>query len=112
MRAISLLGGSIAFGVRTTGNDPGIPHYVAIVDWAEANVQAQGRSHYNDASKLSYPRRVISTYAPPVSGTVGSLFIHKPTMLNRFVSDYFRGTRYFLLYGTIDLVFTTDPLLQ
>ena len=112
LRAISLLGTSIAFGVRTTGNDPGIPHYVAIVNWAEANVQAQGRSHRNDASELSYPRKVISTYASPVSGSVGSLFIYKFTKVNRFVSDYSRGTRYFLLYGTIDLVFTTDPLLQ
>ena len=56
LRAISLLGRSIAFAITTVRE--GIPHYISIVNWAEANIQNQ--SHCDVALKLSYPRKVIS----------------------------------------------------
>ncbi|KIM39644.1 hypothetical protein M413DRAFT_29339 [Hebeloma cylindrosporum] len=62
LRFMSLLGGSIAFGVEGTREDYGfqVTHHLAIVDWAEANVQ--NRSHRRSELKLSYRRKIIAFY--------------------------------------------------
>jgi len=75
LRFVSLLGRSIAFAVKTTVF--GIPNYIAIVDWARANIQSQ--SHREAALNLSYPRKVISINFTAVSRSIRLLFIHKLT---------------------------------
>ena len=50
--------------------------YIAIVDWAEANIQSQ--AHRGRAAlKLLYPRKIIRLDSQPVSGFIGSRFIRK-----------------------------------
>jgi hypothetical protein len=75
LRFISLLGRSVAFGVQT--NVLGIPDYIAIVDWAKANIQSQ--SHRDAALNLLYPRKVMAIDFVLVSRSVRLLFIHKLT---------------------------------
>lgn len=73
LRFISLLGTSIAFGVSD------IHPYVAIVDWAKANIHIQSQAHKGRAAlklKLSYPKKIIRLYSEPVSGFIPSLFVN------------------------------------
>ena len=90
---ISLLGRYIAFGVGIHSNDIERHHYIAIVDWAEANIQSQ--SHRNAVLKLSYPRKIILLHFELVSRSIGSLFACKLThKVNRVWWDYSREEGY------------------
>jgi len=107
LRAISLLGRSIAFAITTVHE--GIPHYISIVNWAEANIQNQ--SHCDIALKLSYPRKVISVGRELlVSRSIRLHYVINSYKLNRIGYDYSQGTRYALLQITIVSVFTTHLL--
>jgi len=100
LRFISLLGRSIAFGVNS-------PSYLAIVDWAEANVQSQ--AHRGSAAlKLSYPKKIIRPYSEPVSGLIGSLFIRKLTQYEQRWMRLLPGERIFVASAyRLDLYYTS-----
>jgi hypothetical protein len=106
LRFISLLGRSIAFGVHN------FHPYVAIVDWAEANIHSQ--AHRGRAAlklKLSYPKKIIRLYSEPVSGFIGSLFIRKLIQNEQRWIRLLPGERIFVA-STFKLVLYSSSVIQ